>query len=396
MLFVDRPRKNVAVLAACQGLLLTNNSVLVTVNALAGYALAADKSLATLPVTAYFIGSALTTLPLSFLMKRYGRRAGFTLGACCAIAGALLCGAAVYAHQFWLLCLGVLVLGAYMAAGQYFRFAAADLAPADYKSTAISLVLAGGIAGGFVGPETSKITRGLVAGNPFAGPYLSLIAFALISLMVLRCLDIPPLTDAERKEPGRPLWEIMRQPEIMIAVFSSMVAYGVMNLIMTATPLAMVACNHPFSDAAFVIQWHFVAMFVPSFFTGALIKRFGLLTIMLTGVTLNAGCVIVALTGVEVINFWVALVLVGIGWNFMFVGATTLLTEAHTPPERAKVQGINDAAIFTMLVLSSLSSGALFTLQGWKMMNLSAIPLLLLAATGLLWLAARRSARNRN
>ncbi len=169
-----------------------------------------------------------------------------------------------------------------------------------------------------------------------------------------------------------------------------MVAYGVMNLTMTATPLAMVACNHPFTAAAFVIQWHFVAMFAPSFLTGHLIKRFGVLTIMLAGVALNAGCVVIALAGVEVMNFWLALVLVGVGWNFMFVGATALLTEVHAPTERAKVQGVNDAAIFIMLVISSLSSGALFTLQGWTVMNLSAIPFLLLAGAGLVWLASRR------
>lgn len=387
---MNTARKNVGVLSICQGLLLTNNSVLVTVNALAGYALATDKALATLPVTAYFVGSALTTLPFSFLMKRYGRRAGFTLGALCSIVGAVLCAAAVHYHDFWLLCLGVLVLGGYFAAGQYFRFAAADLAPADYKSTAISLVLAGGIVGGFIGPETSKLTRDLFAANEFVGPYLSLVVIAVLSLIVLRWLDIPALTESERKEPGRPLGEIARQPAFLVAVFSSMVAYGVMNLIMTATPLAMVACNHPFTAAAFVIQWHFVAMFAPSFLTGHLIKRFGVLAIMLAGVVLNAGCVVIALAGVEVMNFWLALVLVGVGWNFMFVGATTLLTEVHTPAERAKVQGVNDAAIFMMLVISSLSSGALFTLQGWTIMNISAIPFLLLAGGGLLWLASRR------
>lgn len=389
---MDFAKKNIGVLAVCQGLLLTNNSVLVTVNALAGYALAADKSLATLPVTAYFVGSALTTLPLSFLMKRYGRRAGFTLGAWCSILGALLCAAAVYAHDFWLLCLGVMVLGAYLAAGQYYRFAAADAAPSEFKSMAISLVLAGGIVGGFAGPETSKLTRDLVTGNGFVGPYLSLIAIALLSLLALRWLDIPPLTESERKEPGRPLSVIARQPAFLVAVFSSMVAYGVMNLIMTATPLAMVACNHPFSDAAFVIQWHFVAMFAPSFVTGALIKRCGLMTVMLVGVALNAGCVAIALAGLDVMNFWLALVLVGVGWNFMFVGATTLLTEVHSPAERAQVQGVNDAAIFTMLVLSSLSSGAMFTLQGWQAMNLSAVPFLLVAGAGMVWLALQRRA----
>ena len=387
---METVKKNVAVLATCQGLLLANNSALVTVNALAGYALATDKSLATLPVTAYFVGSMLTTLPLSFLMKRYGRRAGFTLGALFAVAGSLLCATAVYTGNFWLLCFGVLVLGAYMAAGQYYRFAAADASPPDFKSQAISLVLAGGLVGGFLGPQASKLAKDAMAGHAYVGTYFLLVAFAVLSMLVLRWLHIPPLTASERKAAGRPIGTIARQPAFIVAVLCGMVSYGVMNLIMTATPLAMVACQHPFSDAAFVIQWHFISMFAPSFVTGKLIQRFGLMTILLTGVVLNVGCVAIALSGVDVAHFWFALVLVGVGWNFLFVGATALLTESHTPAERAKVQGVNDAVIFTMLVVSSLSSGALFTYQGWQVMNAAALPFLLLTGAAIAWLAAQR------
>jgi len=387
---MDSARKNIAVLAACQALLFTNNSILIAVNALAGYALATDKALATLPVTAYFVGSALAALPLSLLMKHHGRRAGFTLGAAFAIAGSLTCAAAVYAASFWLLCFGMLVFGAYFAAGQYYRFAAADSVPADFKSTAISLVLAGGIVGGFVGPETSKLTNDLVAGYPYAGAYYSLIGFALVSILVLRWLEIPALPEADRKDAGRPLGAIARQPAFIVAVLCGMVSYGVMNLLMTATPLAMISHQHPFSDAAFVIQWHMVGMFAPSFVTGVLIQRFGLATIMLVGVVLNLVCIAVAFTGVDVMHFWLALVLLGVGWNFLFVGATTLLTESHTPAERAKVQGVNDAAIFITMVVSSLSSGALFTLQGWQTMNAVAVPFLALAGAGLVWLAMQR------
>lgn len=384
---MDIARKNVIVLAICQGLLLINNSVLITVNALAGFALAPDKALATLPVTMYFVGSALTTIPISFMMKRYGRRAGFTLGAVFAILGSLFCAAAVHAGNFWLLCFGVLIFGAYFASGQYFRFAAADAAPADFKSTAISLVLAGGIVGGFVGPETSKLTKDLVAGHAYTGPYASLAGFALLSILVLRWLRIPGLTETERASAGRPLARIAQQPAFLVAVLCGMIGYGVMNLLMTTTPLAMIACQHPFSDAAFVIQWHIVGMFAPSFVTGALVKRLGLLTIMLAGVALNLACVAIALAGVEVANFWLALLLLGVGWNFMFVGATTLLTEAHSPAERAKVQGVNDAAIFLTMVVSSFSSGALFTLQGWQTMNLLAVPFIGLAGAAIVWLA---------
>jgi len=390
---VDVAKKNVAVLAVCQGLLFVNNSVLITVNALVGFALAPNKALATLPVTMYFVGSALTTIPLSFMMKRYGRRAGFTLGAGFAVLGSLICAVAVYAASFWLLCLGVLVLGGYFAAGQYYRFAAADTAPADFKATAISLVLAGGIVGGFVGPETSKRTIDLLAGHLYAGAYLSLVAFSLLSVLALRWLRMPGLSDADRGSVGRPLAEIARQPAFIVAVLCATVAYGVMNLLMTTTPLAMVACEHPFSDAAFVIQWHIVGMFAPSFVTGTLIKRFGLATVLLAGVALNVGCVAVALSGVELMNFWLAMLLLGIGWNFMFIGATALLTESHTPAERAKVQGVNDAAIFVTLIASSLSSGALFTVQGWDAMNRWALPVLAVAGAAVLWLVwVRRQA----
>ena len=387
---MDVAKGNVGVLAICQGLLLINNTVLVTVNGLAGLALAPDKALATLPVSLYFVGSALTTIPLSFMMKRYGRRAGFTLGAVFAVIGSLICAAALYAASFWLLCAGVLVLGGYFAAGQYYRFAAADTAPADFKATAISLVLAGGIVGGFVGPETSKRTMELVPGHFYAGAYLSLVGFALLSALVLRWLRIPAVGHAQRVSAGRPLAVIARQPAFIVAVLCGMIAYGVMNLLMTTTPLAMIACEHPFSDAAFVIQWHVVGMFAPSFVTGTLIKRFGLATIMLAGVALNVACVVIALAGVEVMHFWLAMLLLGVGWNFMFIGATSLLTETHTPAERAKVQGMNDAAIFVTMVASSFSSGALFSLQGWEAMNRWALPVLAVAGAAILWLVRAR------
>ena len=385
---MDKARKNVALLAACQGLLLTNNSILIAANGLAGYALADDKLLATLPITAYIVGAALTTLPASLLMRRLGRRTGFTLGALFGIAGALICAWAAFIHSFWLLCAGTLVLGIYNATGQYYRFAAADSASIDFKSKAISLVLAGGIVGGILGPETSKISKDFFVQAVFAGSYLSLGVFCLLAIGVIALIDIPPLTVAERKESGRPLTAIARQPAFMVAVLSAMVGYGVMNLLMVATPLAMTAHHHPFNDAAFVIQWHVIAMFAPSFFTGSLIRRYGVINVMLTGVALNLGCIGVALAGLEVAHFWAAMVLVGVGWNFMFIGGTALLTECHTPSERGKVQGANDLAIFVTMIATSLSSGLLFTLQGWELMNQLAVPFLLLTGGAMLWLAA--------
>jgi predicted MFS family arabinose efflux permease len=282
------------------------------------------------------------------------------------------------------------VLGAYFASGQFYRFAAAESAPADYKAKAISLVLAGGIVGGFVGPETSKITREIIDGHLYAGPYFSLVGFALITMLIVRWLDIPPLSAAESNAQGRPISQIARQPAFIVAVLCGVVSYGVMNLLMTATPLAMIACQHPFGAAAFVIQWHLVGMFAPSFVTGSIIKRIGVLPVMTIGAILMAVCVAIAVSGIDVMHFWMALVLLGVGWNFMYLGATTLLTETHTPAERGKVQGVNDMAISFTMVLSSLSVGALFTYQGWQVMNALAVPFIALAALAVAWLALAR------
>ncbi|RPJ48747.1 MAG: MFS transporter [Betaproteobacteria bacterium] len=389
---MNAEKKNVALLCSTQALLFTNNTILISINGLAGFALADDKSLATLPVTAYVIGAALTTLPVSHLMRRIGRINGFTIGTLIGILGALICGYAVYTHNFWLLCAGTLVMGIYNASGQYYRFAAADVASPDFKSKAISLVLAGGLVGGVLGPQTSKITKDMLPAE-FLGSYLTLIGFCVIALILQRLMSIPRLTAAEQRDHGRPLRVIARQPEFLVAVLSGMVGYGVMNLLMTATPLAMKACEHPFSDTAFVIQWHVVAMFAPSFFTGSLIRRFGVRAVMFTGVLLSLGCVAIALSGVEVLHFWAALLLVGVGWNFMYLGGTTLLTESHTGPEKAKVQGANDMAIFITMAVSSASSGWLFSARGWEIMNYGAVPFLVLTGIAILFFGRdRRSA----
>ena len=380
-----KQNRNVALLCATQALLFTNNTILISINGLAGFALASDKSLATLPVTAYVVGAALTTIPVSQLMRRVGRANGFSIGTLIGILGALICGFAVYSHSFWTLCAGTLVMGIYNASGQYYRFAAADVASADFKSKAISLVMAGGLVGGILGPQTSKLTKDILPAE-FLGSYLALIGFCILALTLQRMMSIPRLSAAEQKDQGRPLAQIARQPAFIVAVLSGMIGYGVMNLLMTATPLAMQSCAHPFSDAAFVIQWHVIAMFAPSFFTGSLIKRFGVRAIMFTGVLLSLCCVAIALMGVEVMHFWAALVLVGVGWNFMYLGGTTLLTETHTPAEKAKVQGANDMAIFITMAISSASSGWLFSARGWEIMNYGAVPFLLLTGLAIVFL----------
>ncbi|MBS0315671.1 MAG: MFS transporter, partial [Proteobacteria bacterium] len=309
---MNRIRKNIALLATCQALLQTNNATVIALNGLVGYALASDKSLATLPVTAWAVGAALTTYAASALMKRLGRRAGFTLGAGVGIVGALVCAIAIHLGQFALFCVGALVLGVYNAFGQYYRFAAADSAPADLRSRAISYVLVGGLVGGIVGPTLSRVTRTMLA-TDFLGAYLVLILFMLAAIVALRGLDIPAPSVVEAHARGRPLSVIARQPAFIVAVLAAALGYGVMNFLMTATPLAMGMCGHPYGAAATAISLHVIGMYAPSFFTGSLIRRFGVLQVMAAGVVLNLGCVAIALAGVDVANFWAALILLGMG-----------------------------------------------------------------------------------
>ncbi len=382
-------KKNVALLAISQALLLTNNSTLIALNGLAGYALAPDKSLATAPVTGWVIGAAATTFFASLLMKRIGRRAGFTFGACVGIVGALICVAALSVANFWLFCLGTTVFGVYNAFGQYYRFAAADVATHDFKAKAISYVLAGGLVGGIIGPTLSRFTVDLLP-TTYLAAYLTLIGFLVLVIVVLRFLEIPPPTTAETRATGRPLAEIAAQPAFVVAVLSAAFSYGVMNLLMTATPLAMGICGHPYAAAATVISSHVVGMFAPSFVTGSLIKRFGVLNMMLAGVLVNLVCIGVALAGVEVANFWWSLVLLGVGWNFLYIGATALLTETYHPPEKAKAQGANDLFIFLTMATSSFSSGMILETNGWQTLNYAAIPFVLAMGVAVLWLMTKR------
>ncbi|HKY01030.1 MAG TPA: MFS transporter [Burkholderiales bacterium] len=382
-------KKNVAVLATLQALLFTNNSTAIALNGLVGYALAANKSLATVPVTGWVIGAAASTYFASLLMRRIGRRAGFTFGTLVGIVGASICCLAIYNANFWLFCFGTTIFGVYNAFGQYYRFAAADAAPADYKSRAISLVLAGGLVGGIIGPTTSQWTKDIFP-VAYLGAYLALVAFLFVVLVVLRFLDIPPPSTEEHKEPARPMSRVMAQPVFIVAVLAAAIGYGVMNLLMTATPLAMDICGHPYSAAAGVISWHVIAMFAPSFFTGSLIKRFGVLNIIVVGALINVACIGVALSGIAVAYFYVSLILLGLSWNFLYIGGTTLLTEAYAPSERAKAQGVNDLLVFLTMAASSFSSGLLLETQGWALLNWLALPFVLLVGIAAIWLGARR------
>jgi len=385
---MNSSRRNVALLAGCQAMLFTNNSTLITINGLAGLALAPLSSLATLPVTCWVLGGALTTLPASFYMKRVGRRRGLVTGTLIGIVGALICALAIWLGNFWLLCAGTIVFGTYNGFGQYYRFAAADVATPDFRPTAISLVLAGGLVGGVLGPTTSRITVSLLAPK-FLAAYLALIVFALITLALLAQVRIPAPAASEQAARGRPMAEIAAQPKFIVAVLCAAIGYGVMNFLMTSTPIAMGVCGHPYSDAAFVISSHVVAMFAPSFFTGALIRRVGVIAVLAAGVALNAASIAVALSGVSVPQFWWSLVMLGVGWNFLYIGGTTLLTETYRFEERAKAQGTNDFTIFAVMAVSSFTSGVTVTSAGWEKVNLFALPLLGVVAAAILWFALR-------
>ncbi|HEX5392450.1 MAG TPA: MFS transporter [Rhodocyclaceae bacterium] len=381
---ISQQRWNVALLALGQGLLLINGVTMIAVSGLVGLALAGNRQLATLPVTFAVIGTALTTIPAAYFMKHQGRRWGFMLGATLGITSALTCALAVYERQFWLLCLGTLIGGMYNAIGQQYRFAAADVADMSWRPRAISLTLAGGILGGVLGPELSKHTRGLME-PAFLASYLTLAVIGVIALILSSRLHVPPLSAQAQHAPGRPLREIARQPAYLTALLAAACGYGVMNLLMTATPLAMDICSHPFASVAFILEWHVIGMFAPSFVTGSLIKRFGVGPMLLTGAAAMFACIGVAISGVSLMHFWWALTLLGVGWNFLFLTGTALLTETYRPEEKAKAQGFNDFVVFTVQGVTSLASGATISAAGWSSLNLMALPLVALTAIATMW-----------
>lgn len=381
-------RRNVFLLACCQALLLTNAVTLTSIGALAGYALAVNKAFATLPASGYVVGGFLGTYPASMWMRRVGRRNGFLTGGAFGLAGSILATAAMFAGSLPMLCAGTMLLGVNNAFGQYYRFAAADVAgaaSADFKARAISYVLAGGLVGGIVGPEVSKHTRDLVAPT-FAASYASLFVYGLAAMAIAARLRIPPAQDSVSRGSARPLRKVVGEPVFLVAATAGALGYGVMNLLMTATPLAMGFCGLPYSAAATVIASHVVAMFAPSFFTGDLIRRFGVLQVMLAGVLAMFACAAVALSGQLFAHFWWALVLLGVGWNFVYIGGTTLIAGAFPPAERAKAQGVNEVTVFAVLAVSSFSSGVLVNTEGWRTLVYVALPLIAVAGAAILWL----------
>ena len=381
--------KNVALLAVCQALLQSGNALLITSSALVGLALAPSPAYATVALGVQFMVTASLTLPASLLMQRIGRRLGFSLGAGLGFIGGGLFSAGIYGQSYTLFCLGAGCFGAFNAFGQYYRFAAADVASRDYRSRAISLVLAGGLVAAVLGPNLAHWTRELIVTHSFLGSYLCLLALTLSTAVVLGFIDIPKPSAEELGHRERTLLQIALQPRYLVAVMGAMVAYGMMNLLMVATPLAMTAEGLPFHQAASVIQWHIIAMYVPAFFTGHLIHRFGTLNIILLGIVVLGACVVVSLSGLGPIRYWIALILLGLGWNFAFTGATTLLTLTYSPEEKALAQGFNDLLVFTTMTLTAAVSGAVHAHFGWDALNVSIVPFLVLTFVFTAWLRLR-------
>ena len=379
-------------LALCQGFFLTNNVTFIAINGLVGLALAPSAWMATLPVTAYVAGGALFAGLVARHQRAWGRQRAFQLGLVVAIATTALCAWAALHRDFWLLVAGATLAGYYNANAGLYRFAATEIVAPAFKDRAISWVLAGGIIGAVAGPNLALATRNVLPVE-FAGAYAALALVALCSLVTMSFIRFPPLPVPTAAAPGRPLREIAAQPVFIVAVVACAFGYGVMNLLMAATPIAMSMCAHPFASTALVLEWHVLGMFVPSFFTGSLIKRFGAVPVMAAGVVLNVVCIGVALSGVELERFLVALFALGVGWNFLYIGGTSLFTTAYRPEEKTTAQAALDTIVFSTMTLTSFSSGALVTTQGWTLLNVGSLLPVAVVAGALVWFAiARRRA----
>lgn len=387
---MNQAKRNVALLVLCQALAMTTITVLITVAALAGSNLVSNPALATLPLAILQMAVMLATIPASMLMRRFGRRLGFTVGATLGMLGGGLGATAIVISSFPLFCVALSLVGVFNGFAGYYRFAAADAAEESFRPQAISLVVAGGVMAALIGPGLATLSKDWFGEALYAGTLVVVLLLQVPTLFLLTGVKIPPMPKTERTASGRSLSRIMQQPAFIVAVIGSMVGYGIMTLLMTATPLAMVAIPHPFEASASVIQWHVLGMFAPSFFTGFLIARFGVLTILLLGVVLNLLCVSFNLWDTSVIHFHIALTLLGVGWNFMFVAATTLLTEAYATVEKAKTQAAHDFLMFAFVALCTYLSGGLLDRFGWVTLNYVAIPPLCLALGAVVWLMVRR------
>ena len=386
--------RHLLLLTLVQGLFLINNVTFIAINGLVGLQLAPHAWMATLPVMGYVVGGALAAPLVARSQSRWGRRGSFQIGLLVALGSALLAAYAAAHRDFWLLLAATVIAGYYNANGQLYRFAAAELVKPDWREKAVSLVLAGGLLGGIVGPNLAAWTRALLP-TPFVGAYLALALVAVLAMGVMALIEFAPVHASAAHAPqGRPLAQIMRQPIFIVATLGAAMGYGVMNLLMAATPLAMQVCGFEFGATALVLQWHVIGMYAPGFVTGSLIKRFGVLPVMGAGVVLNGLCVAIALSGVELMHFVGALVLLGVGWNFLFTGSTTLALSAYRPEEKDRAQAAINFCVFATMSLTSFASGALVTTQGWAWLNVGSLVPLAVVGVALAWLAARgRAAR---
>ncbi|TIQ00342.1 MAG: MFS transporter [Mesorhizobium sp.] len=388
-------RRTALILAASQAIIGSAAPIAISVGGLAGhYLLGSDKSLATAPITGFNVGVALGALPAAAIIRRLGQRDGFMTGTIVTALGGLIATLALFQASFWLFAFGLSVIGIGGAFVQQFRFAAADNAPSEFKARAISFVLAGGIVTAILGPQIVIFTRELFAPVMFAGSFASILVLAAVGAAILSLLRIPAKATGKAEiadSDARPLAEIVTRPRFVAALFCAVGSYALMSFVMTGAPLAMVGCGLSTDDATLGISWHVMAMFAPSFFTGSLIYRFGAERIVATGLVLLIGCAVVALSGLALWQFWTALILLGLGWNFGFIGATAMVADSYRPSERAKVQGFHDFVLFGSVAFASLMSGAVYNAWGWEMLNWIIFPVTVLCfvALGVLKMTAR-------
>jgi predicted MFS family arabinose efflux permease len=386
-------RRNALVLAVAQAFAGGNNAVIVSAGSIVGAMIAPDKGLATLPITFMVIGMWLGTLPVGALAKTYGRRFALQTGTVFGTLAGLISCAGILQGSFALFLVGSFCGGLYAAAHQSYRFAAADTASESFKPKAVSWVLAGGLFAGLIGPQLIIFTKDFWPPYLFAATFLGQAIVAVLAGLVLTFVRLPKPTAQAAKTTGRPLSEIVRTPRFLIAVMCGVASYAVMNVVMTSAPLAMVECGHSVTAAALGLQWHILAMYGPSFFTGSLILRFGVRRVVMAGLALLAAASLVAIAGITVAHFWTALILLGLGWNFAFIGATTMVTQCHRPEERNKVQAFNDFLVFGSMAIGSFASGKVLATAGWAMVNGVVLPFVLGAALLLLWLSFRERMR---
>lgn len=380
-------KRTVLLLAGSLSLAHMGTGIVMIVTAVTGKMLMPEGGLPTLPLTLQFVGTMMATIPANMIMRKIGRKRGFIIGQMIGIAGAMLSVYAILELNFSLFCLGGFILGINNAVWFYYRFAAAEAASDDYRPKAISYVMAGGIVAAVFGAELAKLSQDWLVPGSYAGCYLIIAILCLVIIAILQFIDVPELSEEDKKDSGRPLTEIISQPLFICAVVAAMMGYGMMSLVMTSTPLAMEYCGFEFDDRAFVIQWHILAMFAPSLITGGLIKRYGAISIISIGLACISAAVAIHLSGIEFLNFISGLILLGLGWNFMFVGGTSLLTESYRNSERNKVQGLNDFLVFGTVSITSLSAGWLQEAIGWEAVNIAVIPAIVLSAFALMWAA---------